>query len=123
MTINPDKIREVIGSGGKVIQKICADTGCKIDIEDDGSIFISSERHRGLPRRAARPSTNIVFEPEVGHLYYGKVVRIIPIGAFVELAPGKDGMIHIQGPGVQAHREGRGRAEHRRHDLGQGHRD
>ena len=96
MTINPDKIREVIGSGGKVIQKICADTGCKIDIEDDGSVFISSERHRGLPRRDARPSTNIVFEPEVGKLYYGKVVRIIPIGAFVELAPGKDGMIHIK---------------------------
>ena len=95
MTINPDKIREVIGSGGKVIQKICADTGCKIDIEDDGSIFIASEDIEAC--RAARQTIeNIVFEPEVGKLYYGKVVRIIPIGAFVELAPGKDGMIHIK---------------------------
>ena len=95
MTINPDKIREVIGSGGKVIQKICADTGCKIDIEDSGNIYIASEDIEAC--RAARQTIeNIVFEPEVGHLYYGKVVRIIPIGAFVELAPGKDGMIHIK---------------------------
>ena len=95
MKINPDKIREVIGSGGKVIQKITADTGCKIDIDDDGSIFIASEDIEAC--RAARPTIeNIVFEPEVGALYYGKVVRIIPIGAFIELAPGKDGMCHIK---------------------------
>ncbi len=95
MTINPDKIREVIGSGGKVIQKICADTGCKIDIEDSGNIYIASEDIEAC--RAARSTIEgIVFEPEVGKLYYGKVVRIIPIGAFVELAPGKDGMIHIK---------------------------
>ncbi|HIQ79045.1 MAG TPA: polyribonucleotide nucleotidyltransferase [Candidatus Scatomorpha intestinavium] len=95
MTINPDKIREVIGSGGKVIQKICADTGCKIDIEDSGNIYIASEDIEAC--RAARATIeSIVFEPEVGKLYYGKVVRIIPIGAFVELAPGKDGMIHIK---------------------------
>ncbi len=95
MKINPDKIREVIGSGGKVIQKITADTGCKIDIEDDGSIFIASEDIEAC--RAARTTIeNIVFEPEVGALYYGKVVRIIPIGAFIELAPGKDGMCHIK---------------------------
>ena len=95
MTINPDKIREVIGSGGKVIQKICADTGCKIDIEDSGNIYIASEDIEAC--RAARQTIeNIVFEPEVGKLYYGQVVRIIPIGAFVELAPGKDGMIHIK---------------------------
>ena len=94
MKINPDKIREVIGSGGKVIQKITADTGCKIDI-DDGSIFIASEDIEAC--RAARQTIeNIVFEPEVGALYYGKVVRIIPIGAFIELAPGKDGMCHIK---------------------------
>ena len=93
MKINPDKIREVIGSGGKVIQKITADTGCKIDIEDDGSIFIASEDIEAC--RAARTTIeNIVFEPEVGALYYGKVVRIIPIGA--SLAPGKDGMCHIK---------------------------
>ena len=95
MKINPDKIREVIGSGGKVIQKITADTGCKIDIDDDGSIFIASEDIEAC--RAARQTIeNIVFEPEVGALYYGKVVRIIPIGAFIELAPGKDGMCHIK---------------------------
>ena len=95
MTINPDKIREVIGSGGKVIQKICADTGCKIDIEDSGNIYIASEDIEAC-RAARKTIEGIVFEPEVGKLYYGKVVRIIPIGAFVELAPGKDGMIHIK---------------------------
>ncbi len=95
MKINPEKIREVIGSGGKVIQKIAGDTGCKIDIEDDGSIFIASEDIEAC--RAARTTIeNIVFEPEVGQLYHGKVVRIIPIGAFVELVPGKDGMCHIK---------------------------
>ena len=95
MKINPDKIREVIGSGGKVIQKITADTGCKIDINDDGNIFIASEDIEAC--RAARQTIeNIVFEPVVGQLYYGKVVRIIPIGAFIELVPGKDGMCHIK---------------------------
>ena len=95
MKINPDKIREVIGSGGKVIQKITADTGTKIDINDDGTIYIASEDIEAC--RAARTTIeNIVFEPEVGKLYYGKVVRIIPIGAFVELVPGKDGMVHIK---------------------------
>jgi polyribonucleotide nucleotidyltransferase len=95
MKINPDKIREVIGSGGKTIQKITAETGCKIDIEDDGSVFISSEDIENC-RAAQRTIENIVFVPEVGALYYGKVVRIIPIGAFVELVPGKDGMVHIK---------------------------
>jgi len=94
MKINPEKIREVIGSGGKVIQKICADTGAKIDIEDDGSVFISATDIEAC-RAAKAVIDSIVFEPEVGQLYYGKVVRILPIGAFVELAPGKDGMIHI----------------------------
>ena len=95
IAINPDKIREVIGSGGKVIQKICADTGCKIDINDDGNIFIASEDIEAC-RKARQTIENIVFEPEVGKLYYGKCVRIIPIGAFIELAPGKDGMCHIK---------------------------
>jgi len=94
MHINPDKIREVIGSGGKVIQKICADTGCKIDIEDDGSIFIAHQDIENC-RAAKKIIEDIVFVPEVGALYYGPVVRIIPIGAFVQLAPGTDGMIHI----------------------------
>jgi polyribonucleotide nucleotidyltransferase len=94
MKINPDKIREVIGTGGKVIQKIVAETGAKIDIEDDGSIFIASMDIEAC-RAAQKTIENIIFEPEIGKLYYGKVVRTIPIGAFVELAPGKDGMIHI----------------------------
>jgi len=95
MKIDPDKIREVIGSGGKTIQKICADTGAKIDIEDDGSVFISAIDIEAC-RAAKQTIDNIVFVPEVGKLYRGKVVRIIPIGAFVELVPGKDGMVHIK---------------------------
>jgi polyribonucleotide nucleotidyltransferase len=94
MSIHPDKIREVIGSGGKIIQKIVAETGAKIDIEDDGSIFIASIDIEAC-RAAKRMIDDIVFVPEVGALYYGKVVRVIPIGAFVEIAPGKDGMVHI----------------------------
>ena len=94
MKIHPDKIREVIGSGGKVIQKICAETGAKVDIEDDGSIFIASPDIEAC-RAAKKMIDDIVFVPEVGGLYYGKVVRVIPIGAFVELVPGKDGMVHI----------------------------
>ncbi len=95
MKIDVDKIREVIGSGGKVIQKITADTGCKIDIEDDGTIYIASEDIEAC-RKAKGIIDNIVFVPTVGQLYYGKVVRIIPIGAFVEMVPGKDGMVHIK---------------------------
>ena len=96
MKINPDKIREVIGSGGKVIQKITADTGCKIDISDDGSIFIASSDIEAC-RAARKTIEDIVFEPEVGALYYGEVKRVISnLGAFVELAPGKDAMCHIK---------------------------
>ena len=94
MKIDPDKIREVIGSGGKTIQKITADTGAKVDIDDDGSVFISAVDAQAA-EAAKKMIDDICFVPEVGKLYYGKVVRIIPIGAFVELAPGKDGMIHI----------------------------
>lgn len=92
--IDVDKIREVIGSGGKVIQKICADTGAKIDIDDDGSIFISAI-DTSAAEAAKKMIDDICFVPEVGKLYFGKVVRILPIGAFVELAPGKDGLVHI----------------------------
>jgi len=94
MKINPDKIREVIGSGGKVIQKIVADTGAKIDIEDDGSVYISAV-NRDAAYAAQEIIAGIVFEPTVGAIYTGKVTRIIPIGAFVEFAPGKEGMVHI----------------------------
>ena len=94
MHIDPDKIREVIGSGGKVIQKIVADTGAKIDIEDDGTIYISAV-NRDSAYAAKEIIDGIVFEPEVGAIYTGKVTRIIPIGAFVEFAPGKEGLVHI----------------------------
>ena len=92
--IDTDKIREVIGSGGKVIQKICAETGAKIDIEDDGTIYIAGIDKTSCDA-AKKMIETIVFVPEVGALYYGKVVRILQFGAFVELAPGKDGMVHI----------------------------
>ena len=94
MKINPDKIREVIGSGGKVIQKIVADTGAKIDIEDDGSVFIAAVDKASADMAKAIIDA-IVFEPVVGEIYEGMVTRIIPIGAFVEYAPGKEGMVHI----------------------------
>ena len=96
MKINPDKIREVIGSGGKVIQKITADTGCKIDINDDGTIFIASSDIDAC-RAARKTIEDICFEPEVGALYYGKVSNIrSDFGAWVELAPGKDGLVKIK---------------------------
>ena len=94
MTIDPEKIRDVIGKGGSVIQKIVADTGAKIDIEDDGNVYISAIDGEAC-KAAKKVIETIVLDPVVGELYYGKVVRIIPIGAFVEIAPGKDGMVHI----------------------------
>ena len=89
-----DKISEVIGKGGKVIQKLCADFDVKIDIDDDGNVFIC-----GLDLDKANACvqviSTIVNPPEVGAIYKGKVVRIMNFGAFVEIAPGKDGMVHI----------------------------
>ncbi len=95
MKIKVDKIREVIGTGGKVIQKIVADTGAKIDIEEDGTIYISAV-NRDAAYAAQKVIEGIVFEPEAGAIYTGRVTRIIPIGAFVEFAPGKEGMVHIK---------------------------
>ena len=92
--INPDKIREVIGSGGKVIQKISADCGVKIDIDDDGTVVVSSVDTDGI-RRAVSIIETIVNDPEVGAIYKGKVTRLMNFGAFVELAPGKEGLVHI----------------------------
>ena len=94
MHIDPDKIRDVIGKGGSVIQKIVAESGAKIDIDDDGTIHIASPDAESCAI-AKKCIDDIVFVPEVGGLYYGKVVRILQFGAFVELAPGKDGMVHI----------------------------
>ncbi len=94
MHIDPDKIRDVIGKGGSVIQKIVADTGAKIDINDDGSIFIAAPNPESCDA-AKKCIDDIVFVPQVGTLYYGRVVRLMTFGAFVELAPGKDGLVHI----------------------------
>ena len=94
MEINPDKIKDVIGSGGKVINKIIADTGVKIDIEDDGRVFIAGQDSE-MAIRAKETIEAITMELELGKTYVGKVVRIMNFGAFVEIAPGKEGMIHI----------------------------
>ena len=94
MKIDVDKIREVIGKGGSMIQKIVAESGAQVDIDDDGTIHIASPDAASCDV-AKKMIDDICFVPEVGKLYYGKVVRILPIGAFVELAPGKDGMVHI----------------------------
>ena len=94
MHIDPDNIRDVIGKGGSVIQKIVADTGAKIDIDDDGTIHIASADAASCDAAKAAIDA-IVFVPEVGQLYYGRVVRLMQFGAFVELAPGKDGLVHI----------------------------
>ena len=94
MKIDPDKIREVIGQGGKVIQKIVADTGAKIDIEEDGTIYIfAADQSSGDAARAAIEA--IVKEPEIGEIYDGIVKTITTFGAFVEILPGKDGLCHI----------------------------
>ena len=92
--IDPDKIREVIGSGGKVINKIIDETGVKIDITDDGVVFIATADQE-MSDKAKRMVLAIAKDPEVGEEFTGKLVRILDFGAFVELAPGKDGMIHI----------------------------
>ena len=92
--IHPDKIREVIGSGGKVIQKICADCNVKIDINDDGDVFVAGTDSDGV-RRALSIIETIVNDPEIGAIYKGRVTRLMNFGAFVELAPGKEGMVHI----------------------------
>ena len=91
--IPTDKIRDVIGSGGKVIRSIQADTGAQIDIQEDGTIFIASRDLGG--EEAAQRIKAIVKEPEIGEEYHGRVVSIQPFGAFIELIPGKDGLLHV----------------------------
>ncbi len=93
-TINPDKIREVIGPGGKMINKIIAETGAKIDIEDDGRVFIATPDENGA-EKARKIIEGIAKDVEVGDVYTGVVTRLMTFGAFVELAPGKEGMVHI----------------------------
>ena len=93
-TINPEKIREVIGPGGKMINKIIAETGVKIDIEDDGCVYIATP-DEAAAAKARKIIEGIAKDVEVGDVYLGKVVRIMNFGAFIELTPGKDGMLHI----------------------------
>ena len=92
--INPEKIGEVVGPRGKTINKIIDETGVKIDIEDDGSVFIATE-DAAAAKRARQIIEGIAKDPQVGDTFEGKVVRIMPFGAFIEYAPGKDGMLHI----------------------------
>ncbi len=92
--IDVEKISDVIGKGGKVIQKICAECDVKIDVEEDGQVFVSGTDLENA-QRAINIIETIVRDPEPGAMYYGKVTRILPIGAMVEIAPGKEGLVHI----------------------------
>ncbi|HIV87267.1 MAG TPA: polyribonucleotide nucleotidyltransferase [Candidatus Pygmaiobacter gallistercoris] len=92
--IDTDKIRDVIGKGGKVIQDICAKCNCKIDVEEDGRVSITAVSREDL-NRAVGIVKMIVEDPEVGAIYKGKVTRLMNFGAFVEIAPGKEGLVHI----------------------------
>jgi len=92
--INPDKIREVVGPGGKVINEIIGDTGVAIDIEDSGLIFVTSEKEESA-RRAIAWIENITREIKVGEVFQGKIKRILNFGAFAEILPGQEGLIHI----------------------------
>ncbi len=92
--IHPDKIREVIGPGGKVIKKITEETGCQIDIEDSGEVRIAATSMEGS-KRAEEIIRNITEDPEVGRVYQGKVRSIVNFGAFVEIVPGRDGLLHV----------------------------
>jgi polyribonucleotide nucleotidyltransferase len=92
--IDVEQIRDVIGKGGEVIQKITAETGTEIDIEDDGTIMIASKDKSSI-EAAKKWIKDLTAKPEIGQAYKGKVVKVIEIGAFVEFLPGKDGMVHI----------------------------
>ena len=94
MMIPVDKIKDVIGKGGKVIQEMCANFNCKIDIEEDGHVFISAVDQDDA-KRAISTIKTIVEDPEVGAIYKGRVTRLMNFGAFVEIAPGKEGLVHI----------------------------
>jgi len=94
IVIDPEKIRDVIGSGGKVIQKICAECDVKIDVEEDGHVYVSGIDIENA-RRAIQVIETITKDPEIGAIYKGKVTRLMQFGAFVEIAPGKEGLCHI----------------------------
>ena len=94
MMIPTDKIKDVIGKGGKVIQDICATCNCKIDVQEDGHVFVSAVNQEDA-KRAIFTIKTIVEDPEIGAIYKGKVTRLMNFGAFVEIAPGKEGLVHI----------------------------
>ena len=94
ISIDPEKIRDVIGAGGKVINKIIADTGVKIDIKEDGTVFVSSTDHDGV-NEAIRIIESLTKEVEAGEVYLGKVTKIAAFGAFIEILPNKEGLCHI----------------------------
>ena len=94
MSINPDKIRDVIGAGGKVINKIIQDTGVKIDIKEDGTVFVSSADHEGV-KEALKIIDGLTKEVKAGEVYLGKVIKVTTFGAFVEILPNKEGLVHI----------------------------
>ena len=92
--IDVNKIRDVIGAGGKVVQKIVADYDVDVDIKEDGTIFVSSIDIENV-KQAIEYISLIVSEPEIGRTYKGKIVKLMPFGAFVEILPGKEGLVHI----------------------------
>jgi polyribonucleotide nucleotidyltransferase len=94
LTIDPEKIGAVIGSGGKTIRQITDDTGASIDIENDGSVFVGSPDEASA-KKAIKMIEDLIKEVEVGDVYNGKVVRLMGFGAFVEILPGRDGLVHI----------------------------
>ena len=94
VTINPDKIREIIGPGGKIIKRITEETGTQIDIDDSGEVRIAAVNQEGS-RRAEEMIRNITEDPEPGRIYQGKVRSVVTFGAFVEIVPGRDGLLHI----------------------------
>ena len=94
ISINPEKIRDVIGTGGKVINKIIQDTGVKIDIKEDGTVFVSSSDHEGV-KEALKIIEGLTKEVKSGEVYLGKVTKITTFGAFVEILPSKEGLVHI----------------------------
>ncbi len=93
-TINPEKIGDVIGKQGKVIQKICAECNCKVDVNDEGQVFVSAIDQADAERAIFMVET-IANDPEIGAIYKGVVTRLMSFGAFVEIAPGKEGLVHI----------------------------
>lgn len=94
LQIDPEKIRDVIGAGGKVINKIIADTGVKIDIKEDGLVYVSSAESEGV-KEAVKIIEGLTKEVKAGEIYLGKVTKIAQFGAFVEVLPNKEGLVHI----------------------------